>query len=97
MTFAAGHVNPEHDQRRRVPGNRVELVMVAVPGGVVIWTRGASAEEDLRPQVRRWFRSSGFNELAFEAEPESYGVGVNLRPVAATGDGLPEQLFVFQR
>lgn len=67
------------------------------PGGVVIWTRGASGEEDLRPQVRQWFRSSGFSELAFEAEPESYGAGVNLRPAAVTGEILPDRLFAFQR
>lgn len=66
--------------------------------GVVIWTRGASPDEDLRPQIRQWFQASGFSELAFEAEPEGYGVGVKRRISAAgSDDALPERLFAFQR
>lgn len=67
------------------------------PSGVVVWTRGATAEEDLRPQIRQWFRAAGFSELAFEADPESYGVGVNRRADVGASDRLPEQLFTFQR
>jgi hypothetical protein len=46
------------------------------PAGCVIWTRGAS-DPDARPQVRAWFRSAGFEELAFDDAPELFGVGLS--------------------
>lgn len=65
--------------------------------GVVIWTRGASAGDDLRPLIRQWFVASGFRELAFECEPAGYGVGVHERTPAASANRLPEKLFAFRR
>ena len=68
-----------------------------VPGGTVIWTRGRfSAERDLRPHVRRWFVEAGLDEVAFDGEPESFGVGVARRPLDATAAvELPPRLFTF--
>lgn len=67
------------------------------PHGAVIWTRGAFAQQDLRPQIRQWFRAAGWLELAYEAEPEGFGVGVNQRTAATDGIGLPERLFTLTR
>ncbi len=68
-----------------------------VPGGTVIWTRGRfSAERDLRPLVRQWFVEAGLDEVAFDGEPESFGVGVARRPLDATAAvELPPRLFTF--
>jgi hypothetical protein len=65
--------------------------------GVVVWTRGASRDNDLRPLIREWFREEGFRELAFEAESEGFGVGVVQRDAVCGTDRLPERLFTFQR
>ena len=67
------------------------------PGGTVIWTRGRFADDiDLRPDVRRWFTDAGLEEVAFDGEPESFGVGVARRPrsTAVTGEA-PPRLFTF--
>lgn len=68
------------------------------PGGVVIWTRGRLEADDLRPTLRRWFVEAGFEEVAYDGEPEPYGVGVArwARPTQADGE-LPERLFTFLR
>jgi hypothetical protein len=70
---------------------------IVTPGGAVIWTRGASADEDLRPAIRGWFGEAGLVESAFEGVPDGYGVGVH----RLAGDGqaapLPERLFTFVR
>jgi len=71
--------------------------MMLRPGGTVIWTRG-SAKPDLRPVIRRWFREAGLDEVAFDSEPEGFGVGVATlsfepdRPAE-----LPTWLFSFNR
>jgi hypothetical protein len=49
--------------------------MLCAPEATVIWTRG-SFETDLRPQIRKWVRSAGFEELSFDGANEKYGVGV---------------------
>ena len=49
--------------------------MLCAPQATVIWTRGAF-EHDLRPQIRAWVKSAGFEELSFDGENEKYGVGV---------------------
>ena len=66
------------------------------PGGHVIWTRGGS-DPDHRPEIRRWFEAAGLEELAFDGDPEGYGVGLNrLRDDATGGVGpLPRPLFSF--
>jgi hypothetical protein len=70
--------------------------MVA-PGGTVIWTRGRFAREDLRPAIRGWFVDAGFTEVAFDGEPEPFGVGVARAPdaSAARAASLPARLFSF--
>jgi hypothetical protein len=47
------------------------------PGATVTWTRHRR-EPDLTPQIRHWFETAGFTEVAFEG-PEGFifGVGVN--------------------
>jgi hypothetical protein len=70
---------------------------LCAPGATVLWTRHRRAP-DLTPQVRAWFRASGFDEVAFDA-PETgalTGVGVH-RLAAAPPAGLPgEPLFTFR-
>ena len=46
------------------------------PAGTVIWTRGRYEGNDLRPVIRRWFTDAGLLELAFDGEPDRFGVGV---------------------
>ncbi len=66
--------NVEHaaaaDLARAVPA-------MVLPGGYVIWARGAGRPVDHRPEVRRWFIEAGMPEVSFDGEPEPYGVGVN--------------------
>lgn len=45
-------------------------------GATIIWTRAGDSEYDPRAQVRRWVIESGFEEVAWDGEPETYGVGV---------------------
>ena len=65
--------------------------------GTVIWTRGYFSDHDLRPQVRAWFTAAGFTEIAFDAEPTGYGVGVNQLASAPDATLVPERLFTFVR
>lgn len=69
------------------------------PGGAVIWTRGRFDGPDLRPQIRAWFRESGLDEVAFDSEPQGFGVGVDRRTptTAESAEPLPERLFTFVR
>ena len=68
-----------------------------VPGGSVIWTRGHFTDVDLRPQIRRWFTEAGFTEIAFDAEPTGYGVGVHRLDSGAPSTAIPARLFTFVR
>ena len=46
-------------------------------GGTVIWTRGhLDRPVDLRPVIRGWFAEVGLTEVAFDGDPEPFGVGV---------------------
>ena len=80
----------------------VKSVVDATPrlvsfGGYVIWTRGGS-EPDTRPEIRRWFRSAGLEEVAFEGAPEPYGVGMNRQryaPTLSPAHQIPDRLFTF--
>lgn len=59
----------------------IHATVVAVPsmlavGATVIWTRGRFTGQDLRPTIRRWFVETGLSEVAFEGDPEPFGVGV---------------------
>lgn len=67
------------------------------PGGAIVWTRGHRGGADVRPQVRQWFAQAGYSEVAFDAEPIGYGVGV-ARLTSQRDDGvLPDRLFAFVR
>ena len=59
----------------------IRATIAAVPSmlgaeGTVIWTRGRATDEDLRPTIRRWFCDAGLSEVAFDGDPEPFGVGV---------------------
>ncbi len=51
------------------------LPRLCAPGATVLWTRGAGAGRDIRAMVRAWFIECGFDELAYDGEPETFGVG----------------------
>lgn len=80
----------------------IRATVTAVPamvraGATVIWTRGRT-DPDLRPAVRRWFSDAGLQEIAFESEPEAFGVGVAVRPAGApSARRLRSRLFTFVR
>ena len=84
---------PDADIRRTI----LAAPAMLTPSGTAIWTRGAFRERDLRPQVREWFFDAGFDEVAFEAEPGGYGVGVNQATGAVEIEPLPPRLFAFNR
>lgn len=65
--------------------------------GVVVWTRGWFRHEDLRPQIRQWFVDAGLEEIAFDGDPERFGVGV--ARVGTTSNDRPTagRLFRFIR
>lgn len=65
------------------------------PGGTVIWTRGRFGDADLRPDVRRWLVEAGLVEVAFDGEPERFGVGVARWPGPTAPGPLPARLFTF--
>lgn len=84
--------NVEHAQ--------VANIVSAVPcmlkqGGSVIWTRGGS-KPDHRAEIRRWFTESGLEEIAFDGEPEPFGVGLNrMTGPSRPAQDLPASLFRF--
>lgn len=59
--------------------NTVEhLPQLCAEGATVLWTRGRRPDNDLTPQIRKWFAESGFEELAFEALPDTrHSVGAH--------------------
>ena len=64
-----------------ISADDIRATIAAVPsmlaaGGTVIWTRGWFAHQDLRPTIRRWFTEAGLTEVAFDGDPERFGVGV---------------------
>jgi hypothetical protein len=65
-------------------------------GGTVLWTRHRKAP-DLTVDIRRWFAESGFEELEFEAPPDTrFGVGAH-RLTAAHAPLRPGlRLFTFR-
>ena len=67
------------------------------PDGTVIWTRGRYEGNDLRPVIRRWFTDAGLLEVAFDGEPERFGIGVARAGPAASSNDLPPRLFTFTR
>ncbi len=73
----------------------VQLVRV---GGYAIWTRGSFAP-DRRQAIRAQFLECGCEEIAFESEPDGYGVGVVrvVAPGRANGEQVPSRLFSFIR
>lgn len=68
------------------------------PAGFVIWTRGRFRGRDLRPSVRRWIDEAGLGEVAYDGEPELYGVGVARAAATLASDvRVPDRLFTFMR
>ena len=70
--------------------------MMCAPGATVLWTRHRRAP-DITPQIRAWFRASGFEEVAFDAPDTDAltGVGVNRLPISAETDLTGDSLFAF--
>jgi hypothetical protein len=69
---------------------------LCAPGATVLWTRHRR-EPDLTPQIREWFRASGFAEVAFETPNTDGLMGVGVHRLATPpARGLPsEPLFTF--
>ena len=71
---------------------------LCAPGATVIWTRHRRPP-DLTPQIRAWFRASGFDEVAFDIPDETLtGVSVGVGRLAVPPPaGLPDgPLFTFR-
>ena len=51
----------------------------------------------MRPAIRQWFLDAGFREIAFDSEPEGFGVGVARLAEPAADRSLPRRLFTFIR
>jgi hypothetical protein len=84
--------NVEHEAVRTIAQAVPAMVRA---GGFVIWTRGADATIDRRPEVRRWFIELGMPEASFDGHPETYGVGVNR--ITTTAARLADRrLFTFE-
>jgi hypothetical protein len=66
-------------------------------GATVIWTRHRRAP-DLTPQIRAWFRASGFDEVAFDTPDTQTRIAVGVGRLAVPPPpGLPGgQLFTFR-
>jgi hypothetical protein len=66
-------------------------------GATVIWTRHRRAP-DLTPQIRAWFRASGFDEVAFDTPDTRTRIGVGVGRLAVPPPpGLPGgPLFTFR-
>jgi hypothetical protein len=83
--------------------HEIRVTIAAVPamlihGGFVVWTRGKKPGEDIRPMVRRWFVDEGLEEVAFDGDPEPFGVGVaRLLTEPDQARKLPDRLFTFLR
>jgi hypothetical protein len=86
-----------------VPDDDIRTTVFAAPamlqpGGFVIWTRGRCDGADLRPTVRRWVAEAGLEEVAYDGEPELFGVGVACASGPPPVDrALPDRLFTFFR
>lgn len=87
--------NIDHAEARKVIAVLPKLLAT---GGLVIWTRGGSTP-DRRLELRRSFRSAGFDELSFDGAPEPYGVGLNRMsgPAPEDSGALSGKLFTFVR
>jgi hypothetical protein len=84
-----------------VSGRDIRRTVQAAPalcraGATVIWTRHRRPP-DLTPQIREWFASGGFAEIAFDAVETStlIGVGVGRLGRAPAGELPRGRLFTF--
>ena len=84
-----------------VSGRDIQRTVQAAPalcraGATVIWTRHRRPP-DLTPQIREWFASGGFAEIAFDAVETStlIGVGVGRLGRAPAGELPRGRLFTF--
>ena len=72
------------------------LPELAAPNATLVWTRHRNPP-DLTPSIRQWLADEGFEEVSFEAVPDSAGsVGV-ARFSGHTKPLADRQLFVFNR
>ncbi len=70
---------------------------LCMPGAAVVWTRHRRPP-DLTSQIRAWFERYGFDEVAFDAQPDTM-FGVGLHRLRAAPVPLPPgvRLFTFVR
>jgi hypothetical protein len=70
---------------------------LCAPGATVLWTRHRRAP-DLTPQVRAWFRASGFDEVAFDSPGTETltSIGVHRLGAAPAAEPPSEPLFTFR-
>jgi hypothetical protein len=70
---------------------------LCAPGAAVVWTRHRRPP-DLTGQVRAWFEGRGFDEVAFDAPPETmFGVGLHRLRTAPVPLTPGTRLFTFVR
>lgn len=71
--------------------------VMCAPGGTVIWTRHRRPP-DLTGEIRAWFGSAGFDEVAFDTPPTATltGVGVHQQPTAVSAQLPAGRLFTFR-
>lgn len=79
----------------------VERTVRALPsmcriGGTVIWTRHRRTP-DVTPAIREWLAESGFEEVAFEAVPDSPGAVGVARYTGPPRPLMEGELFTFTR
>jgi len=67
---------------------------LCAPGATVIWTRGAQ-DPDLGPDIRRWFRQAGFEELSCEEWIQGTGMRVGVNRLIAPAEPLRPGTAIF--
>jgi hypothetical protein len=81
-----------------VRGSIVVLRELCAPGATVLWTRGRFRSDDLSGQIRDWFAESGFEEVAFDAPPDTaYRVGTHRIVGEPAPPGPDRTFFTFVR
>jgi Putative methyltransferase len=78
-----------------IHGTVTHLPHLLAPGATVIWTRHR-LDPDLTPTIRGWFRDSGFEDVAFDAEEGThFGVGTHRLVSDSQPYELDTRMFTF--
>jgi hypothetical protein len=74
------------------------LPQLCAEEATVVWTRGRASSDDLTPTIREWFAEAGFEEVSFDAPPDTtYRVGVHRLTVPPAQLARARRLFTFIR